>query len=494
MQFQSADFLLFFAIVVLFFRLIPGRLRKGWLLLCSLFFYLGFDVRFLLVLVPVILVGYGAGRLMDREEAPAARKRIFTCSVVLLVLVLLVFKYTDFILDNCDAVLLLLHQRPLARSFSLLMPVGISFYLFQSIGYLADVYHGKIPAERSLGSYALFISFFPQITAGPIARAGRLLPQIKRLPDAPRPSLPRVFSGFSLMLWGSFMKMVISDRAGIFVDNVWQNLFACGTVETITAALAFSLQIYGDFAGYSAIAIGAARILGIDLDDNFRSPYFAGSIAQFWHRWHISLSTWLRDYIYIPLGGSRCSRLCRYRNIMVTFLISGLWHGPSWTYVIWGGLHGLYQVLGDLLKPVRAKLCRLLDIREEAFSFRLGKVLWTFLLTSFAWIFFRAGSLSGAGYFLNRMFTRWNPWVLFNEDLYAFGLNRQEFGILTLGTILLLAFDLISAKKKKDFGELLVTQNLWFRWALCLALILLVLTVGEYGIDFSSSQFIYAGF
>ena len=494
MQFQSADFLLFFAITVLLFRLIPGRLRKGWLLLCSLFFYLGFDPRFLLVLVPVILIGYGAGRLIEHAAAPAVRKRIFSCALVLLVLALLVFKYTDFILDNCDAVLAILHRRPLSRGFSLLMPVGISFYLFQTIGYLADVYHERFPAARSLGSYALFISFFPQITAGPIARAERLLPQIEHLPDSQRPQLSRVFSGFSLMLWGFFMKMVLSDRAGIFVDNVWQNLFACGTTETCTAALAFSLQIYADFAGYSAIAIGAARILGIDLDANFRSPYLAGSIAGFWHRWHISLSTWLRDYLYIPLGGSRCSRLCKYRNILTTFLVSGLWHGPSWTFVIWGGLHGLYQVLGDLLKPLRAKFCRLFVVRQEAFSFRLLKVLRTFLLTSFAWIFFRAGSLSGAVYFLNRMFTRWNPWVFFNEGLYAFGLDRQEFGILTLGAILLLAFDLISAKKKKDFGELLVTQNLWFRWALCLALILLILTVGEYGIDFSSSQFIYAGF
>ena len=494
MQFQSADFLLFFAIVVLFFRLIPGKLRKGWLLVCSLFFYLSFDLRFLLILAPMILIGYAGGRLLERAKSPAARKRIFSFAVVLLVLFLLVFKYTDFLLDNCDAVLALFHHKPLVRRFSLLMPVGISFYLFQSVGYLADVYHGKVPAEHHVGNYALFISFFPQITAGPIARADRLLPQIRRLPEMPRPSLSRVFSGFSLMLWGFFMKMVIADRAGIFVDTVWQNLFACGTVETVTAALAFSLQIYGDFAGYSSIAIGAARILGLDLDANFHSPYFAGSIAQFWRRWHISLSTWLRDYIYIPLGGSRCPRLCKYRNILVTFLVSGIWHGPSWTYVLWGALHGLYQVLGDLLRPFRARLCQLLRVRGETFSFRLGRVLWTFLLTTFAWIFFRAGSLSGAGYFLNRMFTRWNPWVLFNENLYAFGLNRQEFGILTLASLLLLAFDLVSAKKKKDFGELLVTQSLWFRWALCLALILLVLTVGEYGIDFSSSQFIYAGF
>lgn len=494
MLFQSADFVIFFFFSVLVFRFLPGKFRRNWLLLCSLFFYLGFDVRFLLVLAPVIGIGFLSGLWMEHAKKTSARKRRFVGSVVLLVLILVVFKYTGFLLENVNALLTALGQKPIASDFSLMLPIGISFYLFQTIGYLADVFHGKISAERSFPDYALFISFFPQITAGPIARADRLLPQIRRLPEAEKPSYLHISSGFSLMLWGFFMKMVISDRAGIFVDNIWQNLFTCGTVETVIAALAFSLQIYADFAGYSAIAIGAARILGLELDTNFRTPYFAESIAGFWRRWHISLSTWLRDYIYIPLGGSRCSRIRKYRNVMITFLVSGIWHGASWSFVIWGGLHGLYQILGDLLKPLRRKLCIRTGIRENTFSFRLGRILWTFLLTSFAWIFFRAGSLSNAIYFLNRMFTRWDPWVLFNEDIYAFGLVHLEFNILTLGTLLLLAFDLISARKKRDFGELLSAQSLWLRWLVCLFLILSVLLLGEYGIDFSSGQFIYAGF
>lgn len=494
MQLSSADFLLFFAGLVLVFHLIPSGFKKGWLLLCSLVFSLSFGLPSLFILLLVIVTGYAAGIGMEKASSPAGKKRCLVLCVTALVVLLGLFKYADFAADNLNALLSRLSFPLLDKKWELFLPVGLSFYLFQTIGYLADVYKGRVPAEKNFGNYALFICFFPQITAGPIARAKAILPKIRELSSSPRPSLRRSFSGFSLMLWGLFLKMVLADRAGIFVDQIWQNLFACGTFETLLAAIVFSFQIYGDFAGYSFIAIGAARVLGIDLCENFRAPYFAGSIGEFWHRWHISLSTWLRDYLYIPLGGSRCSKRKKYRNLLITFLVSGLWHGASWSFVLWGALHGVYQILGDALRPLRARLCEKLQLRQGSFSLRLLRVLWTFLLVSFAWIFFRAGSLSGALFFLNRMFTRWNPWVLFNEQIFAFGLDRQEMEILILSIFLLAAADWFQLRKKKDFGELLSRQSLWFRWAVCFFLILMVAVTGKYGINFSSSQFIYAGF
>ena len=494
MQFQSAGFLLFFAVLVLLYRFLPGKFRKGWLLACSLFFCLSFGASSLLILLLVIVFGFAAGIWLENADSPASGKRRLTIPVAGLVLILCLFKYADFLLENVNTLLSAAGWPLLPERTGLFLPVGISFYLFQTIGYLVDVYRKDSPAEKNFFTYALFVCFFPQITAGPIARSSSLLPQLRNLSFSSQPTQKKSFSGFSLMLWGFFLKMVLSDRAGIFVDAVWQNLFACGTSETVLAAILFSFQIYADFAGYSSIAIGAARILGIDLMENFHAPYLSGSIAQFWRRWHISLSTWLRDYVYIPLGGNRKGQRKKYRNLLVTFLVSGIWHGASWSFVIWGLLHGVYQVLGSLLGPLHGKACRLLRLRKDTFSFRLLQVLWTFLLVSFAWIFFRAGSLSNAFFFLNRMLTRWDPWVLFNEQIFAFGLDRQEIEILFLSILVLAVIDLLQQKKGRDFGALLASQSLWFRWGLCLVLIVLVLVVGEYGIDFSSSQFIYAGF
>ncbi len=288
--------------------------------------------------------------------------------------------------------------------------------------------------------------------------------------------------------------MVIADRVSIFVDAVHEQLFASGTVELVLAAIGFSIQIYCDFAGYTAVAIGAAKMMGIDLMENFRAPYFAVGIGDFWRRWHISLSTWFRDYLYIPLGGSRCSKIRNYLNLLITFLISGLWHGAAWKYVVWGGIHGIYQVVGKACQPLREKVKSLCKVNAAAFSYRLGQMFITFSLTTFAWIFFRAESLTTAFQYIKQLFTSWNPWILFGEDLYSIGLDRREVGILFAAILLLLVVDIICDWKKKNFGDFLLSQNLWFRWMVLIVLTIAVMVYGEYGIHFDSAQFIYFTF
>ena len=290
------------------------------------------------------------------------------------------------------------------------------------------------------------------------------------------------------------MKMCIADRISIPVDAIFSNLHACGTVETVAAAAGFSIQIYADFAGYSAIAIGAARMMGIGLTENFNTPYFAESIGDFWHRWHVSLSSWFRDYVYIPLGGNRKGKARKHLNTMITFLVSGLWHGSSWSYVLWGGIHGFYLVMGEVLKPLRERVLKLMNVNRETFSFRFGRRLITCLLAGFAWIFFRAHSIGNGIYFVKRMFTHYNPWALFDESLFRWGLDRREMGILFFCLLILLAVSILRQVRKTDIGSFLLTQNLYFRWAAFLLLLTAVVVWGEYGVDFDSAQFIYFNF
>ena len=267
-----------------------------------------------------------------------------------------------------------------------------------------------------------------------------------------------------------------------------------GLVETMAAAAAFSIQIYCDFGGYSLIAIGAANVMGFDLCENFNAPYFADSISDFWHRWHISLSTWFKDYLYIPLGGSRCSKIRKYFNILVTFLVSGLWHGADWTYVFWGGLHGVFQIVGDILKPVKEKVNGLLKTDTSVFSYRFGRIAVTFILTSLAWVPFRASNFSDVTLFFKDMFTRPDFWVLTDGSIFNYGLSRPEATILFISLLVLLVFDIIKYKMNMTIGDFLYKQNLWFRWAVLILIIVSCLIFGEYGMNFDSTQFIYFRF
>jgi D-alanyl-lipoteichoic acid acyltransferase DltB (MBOAT superfamily) len=497
MLFNSIEFLIFFPIVIFIYYLLPNKLKSIWLLVASYYFYMSWNVTYVWLILTATLVtwgcGLGIGHLKGRERQKGQKALVATSFVVTLG-ILFFFKYFDFFLSILNRILSPLHLTAINNPFDLLLPVGISFYTFQTLSYVVDVYRDKIPAEKNLLRYALFVSFFPQLVAGPIERSGNLMKQMEELPKRRLWNMEGISSGFTLMLWGLFQKMVIADRISILVDQIYENLYLCGTVETVIAAIGFSIQIYADFAGYSAVAIGAARMMGFSLMENFNTPYFATSIGDFWHRWHVSLSTWFRDYLYIPLGGSRCSTWKKYRNVMITFLVSGLWHGAGLHFIVWGGIHGLYQVLGDLLHPVRQKIGDLMKVDRTVFSYRFGRMLGTFCLTAFAWIFFRVERLAQAGFYLKRMFTRPNPWVLFDGTLYQFGLDRQEMGILLIALFGLLLVSLLRYYRGLDLGAFLVKQNLWFRWMVMILLVLGIFVYGQYGIDFDSQQFLYFQF
>lgn len=494
MLLNSVEFLIFFPVVVGLYLVIPKKWKSVWLLIASYYFYMSWNKKYALLIAFSTVITYFSGILMEKVQEKRKQKLVVIMSFFINLGILIFFKYFNFLLDNLNSVLHLFRMQGVDTRFDVILPVGISFYTFQALGYTVDVYRKTIPAQKNFIKYALFVSFFPQLVAGPIERSGNLLTQIDEMEQKRLWDYRKMVSGFTLMIWGLFLKMVIADRCAIAVDAVFDNLFLAGTVETVIAAVLFSFQIYCDFGGYSAIAIGAARVMGVSLMENFNTPYFAESIKDFWRRWHISLSTWFRDYLYIPLGGSRCSKGKKYRNIMITFLCSGLWHGASWTFVIWGGLHGIYQIVGELLRPVRDFAVKKMKVKTEAFSFRFGKICITYGLTTFAWIFFRAKNWDTLLLYFNRMLTRFNPWMFSYSGLEYLNIQLDDILILFFFLLILFAVDLIREIKKQDFGEWINEQNLWFRWTVIMIMIVGIVVFGEYGIHFDSAKFIYFDF
>lgn len=492
MQLTSLTFFLFFALVYLGFLVLPRRLRCLWLLGTGYVFCALFSGIAVAVLLFTTAVAWGAAQLIQRGP-PRTRRFWLGAGLVLTLAPLVFFKYYAFWTGLLAPALGFLPEGARQTLLNLVMPVGISFYTFQLVGYLVDVWRGDQPAEKNFLRFALFASFFPKLIQGPIERSDTLLPQLRALESIPAWDYDRARSGLITILWGLFQKLVLADRLGLFVDAVFGNINACGTVELVAAALAYTLQIYLDFSGYTCMALGFARLLGIRLLENFDTPYFATSVGDFWRRWHISLSTWFRDYLYIPLGGSRCSALRHRFNLFFTMLVSGIWHGSTWNFVVWGALHGLYQVAGRVTAPARQALRQKLGVDTRPFSYRFGQMLTTFVLVAFAWIFFRAQSLAQAAQYLTRMVTRWNPWVLFDGTMYG-ALPGLEVTILALGLALAFGVDLLRHRRGLTLDAWLLGQNAWFRWVFCLGLVLATLVFGQYGVDFDSTQFLYFQF
>ncbi len=494
MLFNSLDFLIFFPIVVLVYFIIPKKIRYIWLLIASYYFYMCWNAQYALLIGVSTIITYLSGIFLWKLNSVPLKKLVVAISFLSNLGILIFYKYFDFILDNINVVLNKMNVQILDNPFDILLPVGISFYTFQALSYTVDVYRKDVEAEKNPLKYALFVSFFPQLVAGPIERSKNLLNQIKNIENIKVWNYDRVAKGVVLMIWGLFQKMVIADRISIFVDAVYEKLYVVGSIETIFAAIGFSIQIYCDFAAYSTIAIGAAKVMGFEIMENFDTPYFATSIKDFWRRWHISLSSWFRDYLYIPMGGNRKGKIRKYFNLMVTFLVSGLWHGASWNYVIWGGLHGFYQIIGEVLSPVRKKIVKVCHVNESVFSYKFGQILFTFSLTTLTWVFFRAETLKEALYFFERMFTRWNPWVFFNEGLYKFGLDRVEVNILFVALMVMFLVEILKYLKNKVISDFIMEQNLWFRWLAVIGMVVAILVYGQYGIAFDSNQFIYFQF
>ena len=497
MLFNSLSFLVFFPIVTILYFILPHRFRWVWLLGASYYFYMSWNPKYALLMAASTIITYLSGILIERanrqenvKKRDAQRKLWVALSFSLNLSILFFFKYFDFALDSLNHLLLFIGVRAVTPSYDVLLPVGISFYTFQALSYTMDVYRGELPAEKNLGKYALFVSFFPQLVAGPIERSKNLLTQVY---ERHYFDYDRVKNGLLLMIWGLFQKIAVADRVAVIVNEVYDHYSAYTGAHVALATLLFSVQIFCDFSGYSDIAKGAAQVMGFRLMDNFRQPYFSTSIHEYWRRWHISLSTWFRDYLYIPLGGSRCSRLKKYRNIMITFLVSGLWHGANWTYVAWGGLHGAYHVLGDMLKPVRRKVSALTKINAGVLPVRLLQGFFTFALVSFAYIFFRAPAVGSAFDIIKQIFVNFSLTKLLDSELLTvIGFNRFDV-LFTVGAIVIL-FVVQMLQTKIDVLAALSKKRRWFRWAVYLSLIFGLLVYVIIYRSGASQEFIYFQF
>lgn len=434
MLFNSLQFAIFLPVVFAIYWLLPHRYRWVLLLLSSYYFYMSWNAKYVALILLTTLVSYLAAILIEKTDSQKKRKTVLSAALIVCLGVLFVFKYFNFFFSSVSAVLSSISIHLQETTLKLLLPVGISFYTFQTLSYVIDVYRGDIKAEKHFGIYAAFVSFFPQLVAGPIERTENLLPQIKEEHNF---DYDTASYGLKLMGWGFFKKIVISDNMAWLADRVFDTPSSYSGFALILAALFFTIQIYCDFSGYTDIARGTANLFGIRLMDNFQSPYFSSGIKEFWSRWHISLSTWFRDYLYIPLGGNRCSRLRNYFNLLVTFLVSGLWHGANWTFVIWGGIHGLGQIAEKALHVKQ-------DTKLKKIAGRIG----TFIFVMLAWIFFRAQTVRDALYFFANMFKG----IASPISYFTAGFFALEMSVRTIAKVLLLyflplaAFDFVSLK------------------------------------------------
>lgn len=485
MQFTSFEFLIFLPIVVAVNFIIPRKFKYIWLFITSLCFFATVDVKSTAVLIGVILITYFLGRAIEgAKENPGKKKHLLMLSMVLTVGFLLYVRFVEFLASRMKDVTP--DDPPSVLFFS---TVGISFYMLKAISYLVDIYREDLVAEKNFVKYALYISFFPQITSGPIERAKNLLPQFAYPVSV---DFDRLRDGLLQILWGYFLKLVLADRMGIFVKEIFDGGYLQPGTITFIGTLFYTFEIYCDFGGYSHMAIGIARILGIDSMSNFDSPYLAQSIPEFWRRWHISLSSFLKDYVYIPLGGNRKGQGRKYLNILIVFAISGIWHGAGLTFIIWGLLHGVYQVVGYLLKPVRDKLVDIFKVNRNAFSHQALRTIITFLLVNFAWVFFRAFSVERAMGIIAKSF-EFTPWVLTDGTLFSYGLNEANMLLIVAGLALLVIVDVLNYKGVV-VREKILSQGIWLRWAIVIAAILVILVCGIWGPGYDASSFIYEQF
>lgn len=507
MQFTSLVFLVFFGGVVSAAVILPKAARNLWLLAASFMFYLYRRVWYGVFLLFSVLVSYGCGRLLAGAKSKRTKKWLLAGGIVAVLGPLLLFKYYNFAVENVGTVMALLGRGNPLPVLGMLAPVGISFYTFQTLGYLMDVYRGQTPAEKNLLTFALFVSFFPQVQAGPIGRSTRLLPQFKG--EAPDFSWQAIKKGAVLIGWGFFKKLVIADRLSVFVSAVFDGSLNARGVVLVCGVLLFAVQMYADFSSYSTIAIGAAAVLGYQLDANFDLPYFSATIPEFWRRWHITLGSWFKDYLFYPLlrnralsrlGKKSAALLPKYyaQNLpvvlalVVVWFSTGLWHGASWTYVVWGLYHGLLIILGLLLAPQLKKLTTALKLPVKGRAFRLFQVVRTFLLVCVGYVFFRSASVAAAVDYFARMAAPGTLGQLADGTLLGFGLDAADFTVALAGIVVLFCVEL--ASRKTDVLNWLMKQRLPLRWAVLLLGLLAIVVFGQYGDGYVDKPFIYFQF
>jgi D-alanyl-lipoteichoic acid acyltransferase DltB (MBOAT superfamily) len=481
MLFNSLHFVVFFPIAAIVYFSIPHRYRWAWLLACSYYFYMAWKPAYVLVIWLLTAIDYVAGRAIGAASTPSIRRLFLGMSLASNLTLLFAFKYFNFTSTTTAMLLGKLGVGYDPPFLDLVLPLGISFHTFQALSYTIDVYRGRQAPERHLGRFALFIAFFPQLVAGPIERAWHMLPQFLVRHDF---DYENVTTGLQQMAWGFFKKLVIADRLAIYVNEVYDDPQRQTGLHALVATYFFAYQIYCDFSGYSDIAIGAARVLGFELTTNFARPYFADSIRDFWHRWHISLSTWFRDYLYIPLGGSRVGPWRRSLNLAVVFVVSGLWHGANWTFVVWGALHGAYMIVGFWSAPIRDRFARSLGLDRSPAVARVVRTVATFHLTLIAWVFFRAASLSDVATIFDCIVNHFGA----GEGIAVRGFDVTEVW-LSVGFVALM--EIVHVLRERGLGRDALAQGpAWLRWSVYYAAVFVILFFGR----FDEREFIYFQF
>lgn len=523
MIFTSFEFIAFFLIVLIGYYLIFPNLRWIWLLAASFYFYTKASPQFLPYILASVAVIYASSRMigyldsrkasyfqkneLTKDEKKAYNKRctrnkkIFCATGIILNVGMLAFtKYFNFVGESVSAI-----TGGTFTALDIIVPLGISFYTFQSTGYLIDVYRGMYEPQKNPMKYALFILFFPQIMQGPIGRYNDLAPQLF---EPCKFDYARLKSGLVRMLWGFFKKMVIADRAALLVNTVFDNWKPYSGAVIWAAVFLYAVQLYADFSGYMDIALGAGEALGIRLSENFRTPYFSKSTAEFWRRWHITLGTWFRDYLFYPIIRTKMfqkvakskklpkfvkTNLPTIAGLAVVWLITGIWHGADWHYAAWGIYYGMIIIASSLLAPVYEKLTKLLRIKTDCFSYKLFQIVRTFLIVLVGYVLFRGNGLMAAFKMIRSMFTVFNPWVFTDGTLLTLGLDAANWNVLILSMLILLAVS-IANENGINVRERISQQNIIFQWICYLAGIFAVLIFGIYGSGYDASAFMYLNF
>ncbi len=478
MLFNSLAFAIFLPIVFAVYWLLPHKYRWALIFVASYYFYMSWNAKYVVLILFTTVASYSAARLMEKKDDKKYKQGILAVTTIVCLGVLFFFKYFNFLSDSLTDLLGMFSIQLHPVTLKILLPVGISFYTFQTLSYVIDVYRGSVKAERHFGKYAAFISFFPQLVAGPIERTSNLLPQIK---EERKFDYHQATYGMKLMTWGFFKKLVIADVVSPYVDSIFNNPTKYSGFSLVLATLFFTIQIYCDFSGYSDIAIGTSKLLGIDLMTNFKSPYFSQSIKEFWSRWHISLSTWFKDYVYIPLGGNRCSKFRNSINLMLTFLVSGLWHGSNWTFVVWGGIHGFAQVIENRLLPKKH--------RTSTGLVKAIRIAFVFCFCAFAWVFFVSNSIGDAFYVITHFFTGIGDPINYIISGYSnIGMVKSVMVPVTFSICLLAVYDYISLKY--DCIEIISKQKKIVRYSIYWILVIIILSIRAGG----AAEFVYFQF
>ncbi len=473
MIYNSIPFAVFLPIIFILYWICLSKYRYLFLLAASFYFYMYMDPKYIFFLLGTVTVSYLLALALDSARDVFRKKLYLFIGILALIGVLALLKYSGFIIEIAGLP---------SPAIQFMLPVGISFYTFQTLGYLIDIYRGKYPAERHFGYYCLFVSFFPQILSGPIGRGDVLLPQLKKERTF---DIYQASYGMKLMAVGYFKKLVVAGLLAPTVDKIYDNPESYVGLVYIIATFMFALQIYCDFSGYTDIAIGCAKLFGMELSENFKTPYFSRSIKEFWSRWHISLSTWFRDYLYIPLGGNRVGKIRHCFNLMLTFLVSGLWHGAGINYILWGGIHGFYQIIETISGKNKKG-------REEKRNplLNLFSVFLTFMAVCLAWVFFRADSVSHAWRIISLSFHEiGNPYNYFRTAVICLDMSYAYMIYLSIPILLLTIYDYASLKR--DVIAWISSRKPWVRYPVYIFLLLIILLFSEKGV---STEFYYFQF